>query len=162
MKCPHCTRPDCLPQAAVGNIQRYHEPLRVACVHCKAPLYVEEVRTLTVSKSNTQNTEDDFGTIFKKPKQDEAGKIADLCSEAYSFDSWGREGFRAVAQHLLDQKVSRRHIIGVLFSKHMRWAADNSDEVWGQRTVKSWLDYNGRFPMSKKEMEELCWEGMPA
>lgn len=161
MNCPHCTRPDCLPRVALVNIDRYHDPLRVACVHCKAPLYVEEVRTVKVSKSNTINTEDDFGTKFKKPVQDEAGKIADVCAEAYSFDRWGREGFRAVAQQMLDHEIPRRLIIAVLFSKHMRWAGDNSEEPHGAMTIKTWDDYTGESPIPIDQMEALCWEGMP-
>lgn len=49
-------------------------------------------------------------------------------SDAYSFDRYGMDEWRAIATFMISQGVSEEVAAWVLRSKHMRWAADRMPE----------------------------------
>ena len=77
--------------------------------------------------------------------------------DAYSFSNYVLEEWLKCIKLLQEMSLSDEEIEGFLRSKHMRWAADNSDKDYGQNdlsTMSEYIDQNPKY-VSKEHLMSL-------
>ena len=104
--------------------------------------------------------------------QKTAEKIVKVCDQAYSYDRWSKEGFLSVAKIFLKRGFSPKQVIGILYSKEMRWAADSTateeqeyNHIPGDNFIEYEKNRGGRGvhrPLTKTQADKLTWAAMPS
>lgn len=77
--------------------------------------------------------------------------------DAYSRDNYTDSGWKKSIQALRDNGLTDDEVIGFLYSKHIRWAADSSSFEYGQNDESTILNYISKYPdvMDKNKLAKL-------
>lgn len=78
-------------------------------------------------------------SVLEKERLAEA--IAVSTANAYSFPNYGMTAWRACARYLLSRGLDREQVEAFLYSKHMRWAADEHGNRYGHASSVGLREY---------------------
>jgi hypothetical protein len=84
---------------------------------------------------------------------EQASIIAVETSEFYYADNYGVNWLPCIV--MLSQRFSPRHVMGILASKHMRWAADESSSYPTASHLQAYMEKYPHY-FTPQEVEELA------
>lgn len=94
-----------------------------------------------------------------KLSKDKIQALVNETSDAYSYDRYGEQGWRACVKLLIRRGYTAREIEAILRSKWMRWAGDSSERNhyghYNSADLATFLDSNKHRGCSQTDVNEL-------